>query len=161
MAKPNHSNGYILLHRKIMQNKFYGCEPFCRTMAWIDLLLLANHDDNTFYARGIQVNVKRGQTAYAVETLAAKWRWSRGKVNRFLNALKTEGQIDTQKTNVTTLITILNYSQYQTNGKANVKASSTPNGHQTDTNNKLSNNYKEKGRASAAPSGPPLRRVAP
>lgn len=155
------SSGYILVHRKIMQSKFYGVEEFCRTMAWIDLLLLANHDRNTFYARGIQVNVERGQTAYAVETLAAKWRWSRGKVNRFLNALKMEGQITIQKSNVTTLITIVNYNRYQLSDKANGKAKSKPNGHQTDTNNTLTINNKERGNEPALPVVPNLKYLKP
>lgn len=105
--------GFIFLHRKIFSNKYYFSEPFTKSSAWIDLLLLANFTDSYFEVRGIGVPVKRGQLAYSQLTLAQRWRWSIGKVKRFLFVLKMDGQIDYQNTNVTTLITILNYDQYQ------------------------------------------------
>lgn len=133
MKKSN--SGFISVHRKIFQNKFYFSEPFCRIMAWMDLLLLANHTKGTFYHRNILIDVCRGQTAYSVESLSIRWKWSRGKVERWLRTLENERQIVRQKNNVTTLITILNYDQYQINGKAKSNTDSNPNGHQTDTNN--------------------------
>jgi DNA replication protein DnaD len=107
------SKGWIKLHRQIMDSAGYFEEPFCRTMAWIDLLLLANHKDKTIRKRGIRVIVERGQVGYSEKILAERWKWSRGKVRRFLNDLKTVQQIVHQKTNITTLITIVNYEQYK------------------------------------------------
>lgn len=82
-------------------------------MAWIDLLLLANHEDNYFTVRGVRVDVKRGQTGLAIVNLAKRWKWSQGKIKRFLNELRVDTKIEYQNTNVTTIISILKYEEYQ------------------------------------------------
>lgn len=161
MAKKD-SSGYIIIHRKIFQNQFYFCEPFCRQMAWFDLLLLANHQEKTFVVRGVSVTVPRGSVGYSIKTLALRWSWSQGKVKRWISVLKKAGQIEYQKSNVTTLITILKYNQYQFNSTAN----STADGEQTNTKRRQTNNDKqliEKARTrfsngAAYSSAPPLRK---
>lgn len=110
-----------------MENPLYHSEPFNRTHAWVDLILLANHKENYFYKRGIRVDVGIGQIGYDVESLGNRWQWSRGKVERFLKDLEKDGMIVRQKTNVTTLISISKYNEYQANDNPNDK----PNGHQT------------------------------
>jgi hypothetical protein len=96
-------------------------------MAWVDMLLIANHTDNFFFKRGIRVDIKTGQIGYDLDTLSKRWKWSRGKVERFLQMLEKDEQIVRQKTNVTTLISIVNYKEYQTDDKANRKANDKPN----------------------------------
>jgi len=120
-------DGWIKLYRKIMDNPYYFAEKFCRGMAWVDLLLLANHEAGVFYKRGIKVEVKRGQLGHDVDTLAKRWKWSRGKVERWLFELEKSDQIVRQKNNVTTLITITNYELHQGSDKANSKANDKPN----------------------------------
>ncbi|MCC8199416.1 MAG: hypothetical protein LIP06_12840 [Tannerellaceae bacterium] len=105
--------GWISLHRKIMHHPEYFSEKFTRMAAWIDLLLLANHKTGYIRKRGIKVEIKRGQTAVSRETLSTRWKWSPGKVTRFLEELEADGQITLQKNNVTTCITINNYDEYQ------------------------------------------------
>ncbi len=106
-------DGWIKLHRKIMDNPLYLSEPFTRMQAWIDLLLLANHKEGFFYVRGNKVVVGRGQVGTSSRTLASRWQWSRGKVERFLKDLENDNQIEPQKNNVITLISICNYDDYQ------------------------------------------------
>lgn len=120
-------SGWIKLHRKITDNPLYFSEPFTRSMAWVDMLLIANHTDNFFFKRGIRVDIKTGQIGYDLDTLSKRWKWSRGKVERFLQMLEKDQQIVRQKTNVTTLISIVNYKEYQTDDKANRKANDKPN----------------------------------
>ena len=50
----------IKLHRQIEDNPLRFSEPFTRAQAWIDLLLLTNHDYGIFYVRGNRVEVPRG-----------------------------------------------------------------------------------------------------
>lgn len=107
--------GWIKLHRKIMESQLYFKEPFNKTLAWIDLLLLANHKDDYFFVRGIRVDVKRGQVGWTDENLGERWKWSRGKVKRYLLLLQKEGQIVLHPSNVTTLISIVKYEDYQLN----------------------------------------------
>jgi hypothetical protein len=90
--------------------------------------LLANHSENYFFKRGIRVDVKVGQIGYDLDSLAKRWKWSRGKVERFILMLENDNQVVRQKTNVTTLISIVNYKEYQTDDKPNRKPSSKPNG---------------------------------
>jgi len=120
-------SGWIKLHRKITDNPLYFSEPFTRSMAWVDMLLIANHTDNFFFKRGMRVDIKTGQIGYDLDTLSKRWKWSRGKVERFLQMLEKDEQIVRQKTNVTTLISIVNYKEYQTDDKANRKANDKPN----------------------------------
>jgi hypothetical protein len=96
-------------------------------MAWIDMILIANHSDNYFFKRGIRVEVKVGQIGYDLDTLGKRWQWSRGKVERFMQMLENDKQIVRQKTNVTTLISIVNYKEYQCDSKADSKPNRKPN----------------------------------
>jgi hypothetical protein len=105
--------GWIKLHRAIMHNKRYFSEPFTYTSAWIDLLLLANHSENIVNKRGIEILIKRGQTGYSSHALAIRWKWSRSKVERFLDSLEKDNQIEQHKTPITTITTIINYDEYQ------------------------------------------------
>ena len=106
-------NGWIKLYRKSFENQYYFSERFTKWQAWVDLLLLANHKDNYFEIRGNPITVKRGEIGYANETLAKRWRWSRGKVERYLKCLEKTGQIEQQKSKILTLIIIKNYERYQ------------------------------------------------
>jgi len=132
--------GWLCLHRKLQQSTVWNLEPFSRGQAWVDLLLSANYQPGTLLFRGISVPIQRGQVGLSEETLASKWKWSRGKVRRFLIWLESEGQIVQQKNNVCSLLTIVNYESYQTLSTADDTANSTANGRQTvqqtDTTNK-------------------------
>lgn len=121
--------GYVKLWRKIQKSSLWTQEKFTRGQAWIDLILLANHKPGYVRIRGIKINIARSQMAYSELTLADRWKWSRGKVRRFLKELSSNPvqQIVQQKSNLTTLISILNYEQYQ----GSDTDSSTADGHQT------------------------------
>jgi hypothetical protein len=114
-------SGWIKLHRKIFDNPYYFSETFCRSMAWVDLLLLANHEPGFFYKRGIRVELSVGQLGYDTASLAKRWKWSRNKCERWFRELEKDKQIVRQKTNVTTIISIVNYEIYQSQGKPNGK----------------------------------------
>jgi hypothetical protein len=139
--------GWISLHRKIQENDLWLCEPFTRGQAWIDLLLLANHEPGYFYKRGVKIDLKIGQVGWSELALSIRWKWSRNKVRKFLNDLEKEHQIKQQKTNVTQVLTLLNYEKYQKKDtKQNTKR--TTEGQQKDTNNNDNNdnNIKERER---------------
>ena len=113
--------GWIKLYRSSFENKLYFEEPFTRYQAWIDLLLLANHKDGYFMKRGTLVKVPRGTVGYSMKELAKRWKWSINKVSRYIEILESEtvNQVKSQKNNVTTLISIVNYDRYQLNESAN------------------------------------------
>ena len=124
---------WIKLYLRLKHHPLWLAEPFTKGQAWVDLLMLTSYNDGFFYKRGVRIRVKRGQCAWSELGLAERWRWSRGKVRRFLDELETEQQIIQQKSNVTTLITVINYEQHQARRTPNGTAGGSPNGHQTDT----------------------------
>lgn len=105
--------GWVKIYRKIQNNPLWLCEKFTRGQAWIDLLLLANHSPSFFYKRGVKIEVSRGQLARSEVELADRWKWSRTKVKKFIKDLEKEQQVIQQKTNITQIVTILNYDEYQ------------------------------------------------
>lgn len=130
--------GWISLHRKIQNHPDYFSEPFTRIMAWIDIILICNHKPATIYIRGNKVEIKRGQFAWGERSLATRWKWSRGKIRRFLKDLENTQQIVPQKNNILSLYSVINYEQYQQNETTD----STTERPQTDHNNNDNNDNK-------------------
>ena len=128
-------DGWVKIHRKIIENHLWLCEKFTRSQAWIDLLLLANHKDGFFYMRGVKVDIKRSQIGWSEKKLSNRWSWSRTKVRKFLKDLEKEHQIKIIKSNVTQIVTIINYDMYQSEVPQK-DTRSTPEVHQKDTNKK-------------------------
>lgn len=108
--------GWIKIHRKILNDPMYFAEPFTRMQAFLDLVLISNFQPTVMYKRGIKVTVGRGQTVRSEHELAERWRWSRGKVRRFLSVLETDHKIVQQKSRVCNCISIVNYDKYQLDG---------------------------------------------
>jgi hypothetical protein len=158
--------GWIKLYRSSFENRLYFDEPFTRFQAWIDLLLLANHKDGSFFKRGNIVKVPRGTVARSMKELADRWQWSEAKVSRFINFLESEyiKQVKAQKSNVTTLITILNYDRYQTNEGAELRTNVLTNDAQTTTYKNVKNKKEENNINNSAgvfTPGPPLDVILP
>ena len=111
MTKPG--KGWIKLYRQLLTHELWLAEPFTRGQAWVDLLMLANHEEGFIRVRGIKIPIKRGQVGWSERRLAERWKWSRGKVRRFIFELISDQQIEQQKNNKTSTITILNYDEFQ------------------------------------------------
>lgn len=119
--------GWIKIHRKVLSHPMYYAEPFTRMQAWFDLLLLASRLPNVLYIRGNRVEIKPGTVAKSKEYLCGRWRWSRGKVNRYLDMLENEGMIVQQKSRVITCISIPKFEYYQLDGTTESTTDSTTN----------------------------------
>lgn len=106
--------GWIKVHRKIQECFLWELPmPFDYRSAWIDLLLLANHEDKELLFNGEFMIVKAGQRVTSIRKLAERWRWSVNKVTRFLKCIESAKMIERKSDNHKTLITIVNYSIYQ------------------------------------------------
>lgn len=107
--------GWISVHREIYENWVWKeNEPFDKRSAWIDLLLMANHKDNTIIFDGELLEVKRGQRITSIRKLSERWKWSKTKVKNFLVLLEKDRMILLEIVpHKRTVITIVNYDKYQ------------------------------------------------
>lgn len=139
-------SGWIKLHRSIQDNDLWVAEPFTWAQAWIDLLINANHKPGSFWVRRIEVKLDRGQLGWSEITMADRWKWSRGKVRRFLGMLETRGMIVQQTNKLTSVITICNYNEYQADedseNKPTVQQIEQQAGHQADNRQYTNKNDK-------------------
>lgn len=141
------SYGWISIHRKIQDNLIWNDKPFNRGAAWVDLLLLANHEDKKVLFNGSIIDVKRGEKITSLRKLSERWGWSREKTKNFLILLKSENMIDFKTDHQKTTYKIVNYNVYQ-NEDVDKRATEKPLTDQqkatekplTDTNNNI-NNY--------------------
>lgn len=105
--------GWVKLHRSLADNELWFAEPFTYGQAWVDILIHANHKPRTIFIRNIEVDLSRGDLGWSEVTMSKRWKWSRGKVRRYLAMLEKRGMIVQQKTQVTTVLSVCNYSEYQ------------------------------------------------
>lgn len=129
------------MHCQLAHHDLWLMEPFTRGQAWVDLLMLAQTKPGWIMVRGISIDLDRGQVGYSELTLSERWKWSRGKVRRFISELKKHEMVDIKQDNKTTIISILNFDTYQAkptaDDTADDTASGTPNGQQTDNKRTL------------------------
>lgn len=105
--------GWICLHRKIQECLIWESEEkFDYRSAWIDLLLLANHEDKKTMFDGKPVTIKRGQRITSVRSLAERWHWGNDRTLKFLRMLESENMITKESDRRRTVITIVNYGLY-------------------------------------------------
>ena len=106
--------GWIKLYRKLQDCCIWQKnEPFDSRSAWIDLLLSATHKQRKFIIDNEILTVERGSFMTSVLKLSEKWKWSRGKTNRYLALLENEQMITTKRTPKGTLVTIVKYDVFQ------------------------------------------------
>lgn len=106
--------GWIKLSRKILQEQWYLGEKFTKAMCWIDLLLLAEwRKERTFFIRGIEVVVGRGQVAMPLTDISKRWNLAVNTVRARLREMIKDRRVSVKADNVVTRITILNWEKYQ------------------------------------------------
>ena len=105
--------GWQKIYRDIQEHWLWEDKPFSRGQAWIDLILLVNHEDNKTLIDGELIEVKRGSKITSLRKLADQWGWSTTKVKKFLELLQKEQMIKFESDNKKTLVSIENYSVYQ------------------------------------------------
>lgn len=105
--------GYIKVWRKV-EDSFINLDSETFHL-WITLLLLANHKENEFMFNGSKMVCKQGQFISGRKTLSDRTGISESKIYRLLNIFELEHLIEQQKTNLFSIISIVNYSQYQSN----------------------------------------------
>lgn len=140
--------GWISIHRELQDNWLWKDKPFSFGQAWIDLLLLANHEDTKIPYKGEIIVCEKGTVNRSISSLANRWGWSRDKARRFLTLLVDDEMCVVKATTNRTTITIVNYSKFQdmvaTNNATNNATNRQRVMQRADTNNNDNNeNNKE------------------
>lgn len=102
-------NGFIVIHRKIMQWEWYTDANTYRVFT--HLLYLANHKETRWRGEVIQ----RGQVLTGRHQLSRELRISERGIRTALEHLKTTNEVTIKTTNQFSVITINNYCEYQSN----------------------------------------------
>ena len=131
--------GWISVYRQIQEHWLWADKPFSKGQAWIDMLMLANHEDKQILFGRKIIDVKAGSFITSEVKLAERWGWSRHKVRDFLDVLKTEKMIDKVSDRQRTTIFVDNYAEYQDTGKYQKDNPGTTQGQPRDTNNNDNN----------------------
>lgn len=115
--------GYVAMSRDWQEHDIFGADEFSRRDAWAWLIAQAAWKPSKVRIKGTTVALGRGELCFSIRFLAAKWRWSKSKVDRFLSTLRSEGMIATRSKTGTTaghpagqgqaIITICNYDKFQ------------------------------------------------
>lgn len=103
--------GWIKIYRDITKHWiFQDAEKF---KWWIDLLVMASHEEYRMLAQGSLILLKRGQLSVSLSFLASRWGRSKEKVLNFLRLLEEDNMIERKSDRKSTIITICNYDSYQ------------------------------------------------
>lgn len=131
------NNGFITLHRKILDWEWY--DDLNVTRLFIHCLLRANHKDNNW--RGI--SIKRGSFLTSISTLSKETQLSISQIRTAIKKLKSTSEIASQSQAQYSVITMLQYDHYQANDKPIANQSQTNDKLVTTNNNENNENKKE------------------
>ena len=117
------SKGWITIDRDMQDHWIFSDAEKLR--AWLIMLITVNHKPNKVQIKGKIMTCGRGQSLMSHNSWAVKFgkKWNRAKVIRFFKVMESEHMIVQQNEQVTTRLTICNYSQYQDKSKKNEQAS--------------------------------------
>ncbi len=104
------SNGWISLHRKLLDWEWYDDPNTMRL--FIHCLLRANFEATKW--RGI--DIERGQFITSYSSLASELKLSPKQIRVALDKLKRTGEVASQSNSQHTVITVKNYLKYQDRG---------------------------------------------
>jgi hypothetical protein len=78
--------------------------------------------------KGVLLHCQRGECLRSLENWAERWKWSKGRVRRFLMDLQTESLVIVNDERITTRLTVRDYDTYSKPRNADDTAGGTQNG---------------------------------
>lgn len=127
-------NGYIRLHRKILENSIFFSDKGLRVWLWC--LLKSGNKEKEIYIGRQKIKLLPGQFIYGRLVAAEELKLSASTVRNWMHVLQQDKYLDIKTTNKYSIITILKWSDYQYTGQQSGQQS----GQQMDTNNNILNN---------------------
>jgi DNA-binding PadR family transcriptional regulator len=107
--------GYIKLHRKILDNGVFADAELLKVFVWC--ILKANTTPNVVYGRKVDV----GEFITGRITASEELHLKPSTIYKRLQRLKSQGYIDISSTTKNSLITVVNYKSYQLDDKPKKK----------------------------------------
>ena len=104
--------GWIKLHRKALDNPVVTKDAEYLSV-WIYLLLNATHEEYPSMFKGEKIILRPGQLITGCVSIGSRLKISESKVRRILKCFESDGQIVREVSNKNSLITILNWCDYQ------------------------------------------------
>lgn len=118
--------GVVNISRRIWTDEAFEPEPFTEREAFMWLIMEASYKPRVKRINGCPIQLKRGQLAASIRFMAEAWKWSKSRVDRFLNRSVRFGVIETASGTGINIITICKYEAYQLRPKGSGTASGTP-----------------------------------
>lgn len=115
-------NGYVKIHRKLLQWGWY--QDNVVKGVFFHLLLTAAFRDSQWMGR----TIKKGQVIVSMKKMAEELGFTRQQVRTAINKLKSTNEITTEATNRYTIVTVVNWEEYQS---ANENATNKPTSNRT------------------------------
>jgi len=144
-----HDEGWIKLHRKIIDSQVFQSEGLLKV--WIWCLLKANHEEQWVQVKTgkgtTEVFVKRGQFIFGRKTAAKELKMVERTVHKRMLKLQTMRNCDIKSDTHYSIISILNYDVYQSRKIDEVTGKVTGKGQPSDTNKKDKNEKSNSGRS--------------
>lgn len=107
------NNGYIKLHRKIIDNPIFSSEKGLKIWVWC--LMKAGHTERDIYLGSKKIHLRAGQFVFGRDSASEILRISGSTIRNWMEQLKQDSYISIKTTNKYSIITILKWGQYQTN----------------------------------------------
>lgn len=107
--------GYIKLHRKILDNGVFADAELLKVFVWC--ILKANTTPNVVYGRKVDI----GEFITGRITASEELHLKPSTIYKRLQRLKAQGYIDISSTTKNSLITVVNYKSYQLDDKPRKK----------------------------------------
>ena len=146
------TKGWIKLNRQMQDHWIWNDGEYDKAHAWIDLIMLANHEDKDVVFDYEVVKICRGQFITSIRKLANRWKWSTERTLKYLRLLEQAEMVHRDSNTKRTLITIVNYDKYQdvpntsedTDEDTNRTQTEHGSAHGSDTNKNIKNDKNEK-----------------
>lgn len=128
-------SGYIPIRRSLFDHfLFTEKRAFSRFEAWLDLIQMATfQEENTRLVKGRAVKCRKGQLVASVRFLQDRWSWSIHKVSDFIELLRSQNMLLTDKEEGVNRITLINFEKYNQAGFVKLDGNSKRNSKNSDS----------------------------
>lgn len=124
--------GVFAVDRGIFTDPDFADEPFTEREAFMWLVSEAAWKDHARRGQNGRVELKRGEVCHSVRFMAAAWKWSKSRVDRFLKRAISRGMISVENRDREQVYCIRNYNKFQRVAIPDRDSSGTAAGQQRD-----------------------------